>query len=54
MVPALCEVVTSKAAYTLGTIDNQTLQLLMDSGASCSVIHNDHVVTKEDKTSGTH
>ena len=43
IIPAFCEAVTSKAAYTLGTTDNQTLQLLMDSGASCSVIRKDHV-----------
>ena len=43
IIPTLCEAVTSKAAYTLGTIDNQILPLLMDSGASCSVIQKDHM-----------
>ena len=50
IIPALCKVVTSKAAYTLGTTDTQTLQLwcilFSPSQGSCA--------TKEDKTSDTH
>ena len=48
-IPALSGAIRSKAAYTLGTVNNQTLHLLLDSGASCSVIHKDHVLPQQMK-----
>jgi len=37
----------SKAAYTVGSVDNQTLDVLLDSGASCSVISKEYISSKD-------
>ena len=41
IVPALSDFLRTKAAYTAGSVGNHNLDVLLDSGASCSVIHKD-------------
>ena len=43
IIPALSHSLRSKVAYTAGSVGNQTLDVLLDSGASCSVICKDNV-----------
>ena len=40
---------TNRAAYTVGKLNNKTIRMLVDSGASCSVIRADHVNQSEIK-----
>ena len=47
IVPALSDSLRSKAAYTAGSVGNQTLDVLLDSGASCSVICKEHIPSKD-------
>ena len=46
-VPALSNIIRSKAAYIQGGVDGHQLDILLDSGASCSVIRSEYVPPKD-------
>ena len=47
IVPALSDLLRTKVAYPAGSVGNHNLDVLLDSGASCSVIHKDYVSLKD-------
>ena len=49
IVPALSDIIRHKAAYTQGSVNDHNIDILLDSGASCSVIHKDFVTPQEMK-----
>ena len=46
-IPALSNIIRSKAAYIQGRVGGHQLDILLDSGASCSVIHSEYVPPKD-------
>ena len=46
-VPALSDIVRSKVAYIQGRVGDHQLNILLDSGASCSVIHREYVAPQD-------
>lgn len=46
-VPTLSDITKSKAAYIQGKVNDHYLDILLDSGASCSVIRGEHVASKD-------
>ena len=46
-VPTLSDITKSKAAYIQGKVNDHYLDILLDSGASCSVICGEHVASKD-------
>lgn len=44
IVPALLDLLKTKASYTAGSVGNHNLDVLLDSGASCSMICKDYVL----------
>ena len=47
IIPALTDSIRSKAAYTVGSVGNQNLDVLLDSGASFSVICKEYAPSKD-------
>ena len=47
IVPALSDLLRTKTAYTAGSVGNHNLDVLLNSGALCSVIHKDYVPLKD-------
>ena len=43
-VPTLSDTIKSKAAYIQGKVNDHYLDILLDSGASCSVMHDEYVI----------
>ena len=47
IVPGLSDLLRTKAAYIAGSVGNHNLDVLFNSGTSCSVIHKDYVLLKD-------